>query len=314
MTVSSQIVPAGIYSPVTTFYKSDNHLLDLAAQVQHANFLYERRIRGLLVCGSMGEAALMTKQERHQLVSAVRAGVSDPEFKIIAGAPAMVCIEDIVEESRSAKAAGADFFIVLIPGFFGPHLTTQAGLVDFFTRVADESALPVLIYNYPGTSNMVTMSADSYRQLAAHPNIVGAKFTHSNLEEYALVAQDPKVKSSNFTLLTGLGQVLIPALTVGFSGAIDGLSAVFPKSLVHLYELHQQGDHEGALRLQLLINRAEKLVAELNINGVKYALKQYYGFGSGLVARPPLNRYFTVEAFGKFESALRELKEVEDGL
>lgn len=314
MTVASEVVPAGIYTPVTTFYQQDDHYLDLESQVKHAKFLYERKIQGLVVCGSMGEAAHLTRKERHDVVAALRGAVSDPEFKIIAGAPSMANIEEVVEESVSAKQAGADFFIVLVPGFFGPHLTSQAGIVDYFTRVADKSALPILIYNYPGTSNMVTITADSYRKLAAHPKIVGAKFTHCNVDEYTLVAQDPKIKSTNFRLFTGLGQVLLPALTVGFYGAIDGLSALFPKSLVQLFNLYQKGELQEAAKLQLLINRCEKLVGELNINGVKYALKEFYGFGTGITARPPLNHYFTVEAYNKFQGDLKALKEVEDSL
>lgn len=314
MTVSSDVVPAGIYTPVTTFYKEDDQYLDLDSQITHAKFLYNRKIQGLLVCGSMGEAAHLTRKERHDVVAAVRNAIQDPDFKIIAGAPSMANVCEIVEESQSAKDAGADFFIVLVPGFFGPNLTSQAGIVDYFTRVADNSALPVLIYNYPGTSNMVTITAQTYKILAAHPKIVGAKFTHCNIDEYTLVAQDPKIKSHNFRLFTGLGQVLLPALTVGFYGAIDGLSAVFPKSLVHLQTLYNRGEFEEAARLQLVINRAEKLVGELNINGVKYALNELYGFGTGLTARPPLNQYFTVEAYNKFHGDLQALKEVEDSL
>lgn len=314
MTVSNDIVPAGIYTPVTTFFQKDDQFLDLESQVKHAKFLYELKIQGLLVCGSMGEAAHLTRKERHDVVAAVRNAISDSEFKIIAGAPSMANVSEIVEESKSAKDAGADFFIVLVPGFFGPNLTSQAGIVDYFTRVADKSALPVLIYNYPGTSNMVSITAESYKKLAAHPKIVGAKFTHCNIDEYTLVAQDPKIRTQNFRLFTGLGQVLLPALTVGFYGAIDGLSAVFPKSLVHLQTLYNRGELQEAAKLQLLVNRAEKLVGELNINGVKYALKELYGFGTGLTARPPLNHYFTVEAYNKFQGDLKALKEVEDSL
>ena len=115
MTVSNDIVPAGIYTPVTTFFQKDDQFLDLESQVKHAKFLYELKIQGLLVCGSMGEAAHLTRKERHDVVAAVRNAISDSEFKIIAGAPSMANVSEIVEESQSAKDAGADFFIVLVP-------------------------------------------------------------------------------------------------------------------------------------------------------------------------------------------------------
>lgn len=316
MTFNDSVIPAGIYTPITTFFKNDaKYSLDLESQVTHAQMLYKSGISGLVVCGSMGECVHLTVQERHDVVAAIRKAIPDESFKLISGAPPIGSIEETVAESKSAADAGANFIILLVPGYFGPSLISQQGIIDYFTQVADQSVLPVMIYNYPGTCNNVTITIDTYEKLSQHPNIVGVKLTHFNLDLYTLLGKNPTInKNNNFRPFTGLGQVLIPALSVGMYGAIDGMSALFPKVMVKLFNLSKEGKTDEAAALQYSVTRADMMIAELNVVGVKHALKEIHGYGECLTGRPPLSQSVDINAYKRFQPALEELREIENAL
>lgn len=308
-------LPNGIYSPVTTFFK-DDYTLDIDSQIEHAKFLYKNGINGLLLAGSLGEANHLSRQERSILVSSVRAAIPDLNFKIIAGVPPIGNIPTAIEDCVSAKEAGADFVILLVPGFFGPILTFQEGIIDYFQRVADDSPLPVIIYNYPGTCNGVTVTYESFKKLSKHPKIAGVKLTHFNLDMYTLLGQDKEMRDvDNFKPFTGLGQVLIPALAVGVHGAIDGLSAIFPKVMVNLFTLFHLGKISEAAALQALAAEADLMIAELNVVGVKRALKDIHGLGGeNLTGRPPLSRPLDLDSYNKYADIMEKLNILESSL
>lgn len=314
MTVPAKmVIPKGIYTPIITFFNEDDSL-DLDTQIEHAKFLYGRGINGLVVAGSMGESAHLSREERNKLVSGIRLAIPDENFKIIAGAPPMGNIEETLIESRLAAESGADFIILLVPGYFGPNLISQQGIVDYFTKVANNSALPVIIYNYPGTCNAVTISIDSYHKLASVPNIVGVKLTHFNLDQYALLGKNVAIcEEDNFRPFTGLGQVLIPSLSVGIYGAIDGLSAIFPKVMVKLFNLFHEGNLAEASQLQYLVTKADMMIMKLNVVGVKHALKEIHGFGSSTHARPPLGS-LDVKEYEEFIEDLNVLQKLENSI
>lgn len=311
-----KVVPRGIYSPVTTFFKSDaDYTLDIETQIQHAKFLYENGINGLLLSGSLGEANHLSKTERYLLFSSIRKAIPDPDFKILAGIPPIGNIATILDECRSAKEAGADFAVLLVPSFFGPNLTSQQGIIDYFTRVADESPIALILYNYPGVSNNVTITYETFETLSSHSNIVGVKLTHFNLDIYSQLGQNKAIcEENNFRPFTGLGQVLVPALSVGIYGAIDGLSAIFPKTMLRLYNLFLEGKVTEAAELQSLVSHADLMIAELNVVGVKNALKKFYGLGECLTGRPPLSKAVDQGEFSKFQPLLKKLFTLEKSL
>lgn len=316
MTVRPDIfLPSGIYTPVVTFFKNEGTLgLDIESQVKHALHLYESGIQGLLVSGSLGENVHLTKEERKSLIAALRKEIPDKAFKLIAGLPPMGSISDVATESTGLYEAGADYLIVLTPGYFGPALTSQEGLVEYFSQVANKSSLPVIIYNFPGTSNNVTLTPDSITKLSLHSNIVGIKLTHLNFDVYTLLG-DNKAKDTkkNFTLLTGLGLVLVPSLSLGLQGAIDGLSALFPKTMNYLFRLFHEGEMKTALELQTKIVKANGIIADLNAIGVKFALNHYYGIGE-VICRPPLAKNLSYDSFAKYESDLDTIFSIEASL
>ncbi|CCH42834.1 hypothetical protein BN7_2379 [Wickerhamomyces ciferrii] len=312
--VEANVIGDGIYTPVTTFYK-DDYELDLDAQVKHANFLYDNGISGVLLSGSIGEAIHLNRDERLSLVKAVRDAIPDKNFRIISGLP-YSNIKDSILEIDLVKKAGGDFAILLVPGFYGSNLTHQQGIIDYFTRIADQATLPILIYHYPGVSNNLNVEPETFKALSKHPKIVGVKLTHFNLDNYILLAANKAENAANnFKPVTGLGQILIPALSVGVFGAIDGLSGIFPKVMVHLHKLFKEGRQDEGLELQYLVTKADRLILNLNLAGVKHALYVLYGFGNKNVSgRPPLNNLIDDKTWAKYEPDFKKLSEIESSL
>ncbi|KAK6462014.1 hypothetical protein DFJ63DRAFT_139562 [Scheffersomyces coipomensis] len=311
---NSLVIPNGIFTPIPTYFKDDgDYTLDLETQVKHAKMLYKAGINGLVVSGSMGEAANITMQERCSALKAIREAVPDTNFKLIAGIPPS-SYRDIIEESKLASDVGANFIIVLVPGYFGSKLVSQQGIIDYFKLVADGSSLPIMIYNYPGVVNGVDIEVSTFEELSKHPFISGVKLTHFNLDTYILLGKNPVLKANHFTSFTGLGQVLVPALSVNIKGAIDGLSGIFPKTMLKLLKLYEDGKYDQAADLQYLVTRANMMIGEFNVYGVKYALKQIYDFGDCITGRPPLSTHIDVGKYKKYQNDIDALIRYESSL
>lgn len=274
--------PDGILVPSPTFYKphanspSSHHPeVDIAAQVAHTVHLARSGITGVVLLGSTGEAIHLTRQERFDLVAGVRKGVEDAGFKdypIMAG---VLCnsTHESLEWLEDFKKAGAQWGLVLAPGYFG-QAGSQDGLKEWYTIVADNSPLPILIYNYPGVTNNVMVSPDTYAALAAHPNIVGCKMSHGNVSHHIQVSLHPKIDPKTFRLYSGFGQQLGPIVLFSAAGAIDALGAIYPKTVSHLHKLLISSGPaaapepkilEEARRLQWLVSAAEEFIVK---NGI----------------------------------------------
>lgn len=115
-----------------------------------------------------------------------------------------------------------------------------------------------------------------------------------------------------FATFTGLGQQLLPVLTVGGAGAIDGLAAFFPKTVVRLYELIKKGDVAEARELQEIVARGEGLVVGHGVVGVKEGVRRVLGWDSE--CRLPLVKGLREEQWDEWKGVVGELEKVEKGL
>ncbi|KAI0856480.1 dihydrodipicolinate synthase [Xylaria cubensis] len=297
------VPPPGIYVPVPTFFASKQAAnynavaapLDIDTQIAHSLYLARAGIKGLVILGSTGEAIHLTNKERFEVLSRVRQAFEKEGFKdypILAGT-ATQNIEETVDQLKSAKEAGSQWGMCLAPGYFA-GASTQEGIVRWFTAVADQSPIPILIYYYPGVSNNVKITPSTFVTLAKHPNIVGCKLSHGDVSVHAQIASNPDIDHDHFRTFTGLGQQLLPVVAVGAAGAIDGSAGFFPKTVVRLYELsvkNQLSDEEAQerRRLQFKVSCIEELVVRFGTVGIKEAISRLRGFGDRDGTRLPLH-------------------------
>jgi 2-keto-3-deoxy-L-rhamnonate aldolase len=146
------VPPDGVFVPVPTFFKPDvappalQPAVDVETQVAHSIHLAKSGITGLVLMGSTGEAVHMSRAERHTLIAGVRKGLDEAGF---AGYPIMAgalfnSVDDVLDDLRDMQKAGAQWGLVLAPGYFGP-MANQDNLVEWFTLVADQSPIPILM-------------------------------------------------------------------------------------------------------------------------------------------------------------------------
>jgi 2-keto-3-deoxy-L-rhamnonate aldolase len=137
----------------------------------------------------------------------------------------------------------------------------------------------------------VSVKPATFEILAAHPNIVGCKLSHGDVSTHTLVAANPKINHKAFHTFTGLGQQLLPVLTVGGAGAIDGLAGFYPRTVVRLFELYTSGEgkREEMVALQYKISAAEEYVVKWGTVGIKEAISRVLSLGDRDGTRLPLH-------------------------
>lgn len=179
-------------------------------------------------------------------------------------------------------------------------------------------------YHYPGVSNNLALPPATMEKIAEHPNVVGCKLSHGALDDHALVALSPAIDHNRFQTFSGLGQQLLPLLTIGGAGVIDGLAGVFPKTVVRLYDLYRQHEEKGAGKkemdemraLQYQICKGEKLIGKWGAIGAKEAISRVLGYGSKDGGRLPVAGGFGGDSpeWEAWKGVYAELQKLEQSL
>ncbi len=271
---------AGVLGPVTTPF-TPSETLDLEGFAANLRSHLAHGLSGVVVCGSTGEAALLDETERGTLLSAARAVVSGDSLLLMgAGAEST---KQCVERCRDAGARGADAVLVVAPHYYGPQMTAEALRVHF-ERVADESPVPVVLYNIPKYMHF-KLSIELVAELSMHQNIIGIKDSSGDL---ALLAGYLESQGEAFTVLTGNGGQLLPALERGVRGGIVAVGLFAGGLCIDVYEGFKSGDLNRATAAQERLKpMASEIVAGLGVPGVKAAL-DVVGLVGGPVRMPLL--------------------------
>jgi 2-keto-3-deoxy-L-rhamnonate aldolase len=182
------------------------------------------------------------------------------------------------------------------------------GLQGLFTR-----------YHYPGVTNNIQISPETYTKLAAHPKIVGCKMSHGNVSHHIQVSLDPNIDHLKFHLYSGFGQQLFPIVSMGGSGVIDGLAAFFPKTVVRLFQLAttlpiDKQVLEEIEKLQYAVSSAEEMVGKYGIVGIKEAIYRVVGMGTMEGSRLPLRGSMGEGEWEKWSVCMDRIKKLEDSL
>ncbi|RDL36722.1 uncharacterized protein BP5553_06074 [Venustampulla echinocandica] len=284
---SSQRLPPGIYAPTQVFFHEPTEDLDLDTIGRHAVRLAKAGMAGIVTNGSNGEAVYLTSAERHTVTATTRQALNAAGFShipIIVGASDQ-SLRGTIQLCKDAQDAGGDAVLLLTPSFFKWAMTPVA-ILEFFTKVADASPLPVIIYNYPGAISGIDLDSETLIALAQHPNIVGTKFTCGNVGKLARVAGATKSVSpiakgerSDYMAFAGIADFITPALAVGGSGAIVGAANVFPRACVNVYNLYVEGKDEEARDAQARLAVADWALTKRAIPGFKAILQHFEGYG-----------------------------------
>ena len=238
--------------------------VDFPALRKHLDFLLENGTDALVVCGTTGEAATMSYEERMETVEAVVRHV-DGRVPVIAGTGSNNT-ENAIALSKDAVSAGADGLLVVTPFY---NKATQRGLIRHFAAVADSAERPVILYNVPSRTG-VKCAAETYAQLAGHPNIQGVKEASGDL---ALVQKTRELCPEDFCIWSGNDDETAPIMLLGGSGVISVAANVVPQEMHQLTASCLSGDFVSAGKLRLRLRKlCEAVFWEVNPIPVKTAM------------------------------------------
>ena len=270
---------SGIFPPIVTpFLKEEVAYHYLAENMEKLN---KSGIRGVVVLGSNGENVFLSEEEKIEAVRTVIRHASK-DMLIIVGSGCESARETIYLTNKLAEL-GAQAALVVTPFYYGGKMNDEA-LIKYYTAVADNTEIPVLLYNVPKFTG-VNLSAEVLSILAKHPNIVGIKDSSGNVNQ---LGQYLNRVDSNFNILVGTAGALLGALTLGCKGGILALANIAPEKCVEIYNLVQEGKIKEARELQLSmipVNHATTTV--YGISGLKYAM-DLLGYKGGETRLPLL--------------------------
>lgn len=317
--VARPLVP-GVYVPTLCFFDPETEDLDTAAIASHAIRLATAGVAGLATQGSNGEAVHLTHAERQTVTSTTRSALASagfPHLPIIVGCGGQ-SVRETIQFCREACAAGGDYALVLPPSYYAPLFApASASIVDFFTKVADQSPIPLLIYNYPGAVSGLDLSSDLIVKLSAHPNIVGVKLTCGNTGKLnRIVAATKSAKPSlagqpSFLVLGGSADFTLQTLVGGGHGILAGLGNIAPKACIETIRLYREGRVAEAQKMQEIVASGDWAAIQGGIVSTKAGMQSWYGYGG--YARSPLPRPTSDES-AKWKEGFRDLVILEKSL
>ncbi len=231
----------------------------------------------LVICGTTGEPATMTLEEKHSVMKYAVDYVAGRKPVILGTGGNNT--SSVIAESKYAQSLGADALLIVTPYY---NKCSQDGLVKHFFAVADAVELPIIIYNVPGRTG-VNITPATLARLAEHPNIQAIKEASGNISQIAEMARLVKGKMD---LYSGNDDQIVPILSLGGKGVISVLANVAPQAAHDICASYLAGDVKTACDLQLHYNPLNSaLFSDVNPIPVKTALN-LMGFEAGPLRLP----------------------------
>lgn len=252
---------------VTPMTKTD---IDYDALGRFLDFQIDSGINGIVVMGTTGENATIEPEDQDKVIRFTVEKVAH-RVPVIAGTGTNNTAH-VLHNTRNACAAGADAILVVTPYY---NKATQNGLITHFTAVADESTVPVILYNVPGRTGC-NLLPKTVAKLAEHPRIAAIKEATGSL---AQMVEIMALCGDKIDVYSGEDALTVPMMAMGAAGTISVLSNVVPAQAVAMTNACLAGDYKTAARLQCeLLPLANALFSEVNPIPAKAAVSAM-GFG-----------------------------------
>lgn len=267
----TQIDLNGIFPPIPTPFINEKVAYDkLADNIERWN---ATGLKGFVVLGSNGEYVALSEEEKRAVVDTVVQSAGD-KMGIIAGTGCESTFETLRLTEDCAKL-GAHAALVVSPHYYGGRMN-EAALVKHYTAVADQSPIPILLYNVPKFTH-INLAANLVAHLSEHPNIIGLKDSSGNVIQLGEIIN---AAAKEFNVLVGTAGVLFSGLTIGCVGGINALANVAPQQCVAILDLVKAGDLDAARQLQLkMLPVNQAVTAVYGVPGLKTAMDMLGYFG-----------------------------------
>src|SRR6201985_2686474 len=272
------IIWKGVFPAVTTKF-NDNDEIDFDAFDVNIEAQVEAGAKGIIIGGSLGEASVLTENEKIELLKHTVKTVDKRAYVVL----------NIAEQTTKAALAcaenalkyGADGLMMLPPM---RYKADDAETVQYFATVAKSTPLPIMIYNNP-YDYKIEVTLDMFEELSQYENIQATK---ESTRDITNVTRLINRFGDRFKILCGVDTLALESLFMGADGWVAGLVDAFPRETVAIFNLAKQGRHQEALA----IYRWFLPVLELDIHPklVQYIklAEQQTGLGNETVRAPRL--------------------------
>lgn len=266
----------GMATAIVTPMHTDGSI-DYEALSRFVEFQIGSGINGLVVMGTTGENATIEPEDQKKVIAYTVEKVAG-RVPVIAGTGTNNT-EHVLHNTRNACQVGADAVLVVTPYY---NKATQNGLITHFTAVADESTLPVILYNVPSRTGC-NLLPKTVAKLSEHPNIAAIKEATGSLAQMIEIMH---LCGDKIDVYSGEDGLTVPMMAMGAKGTISVLSNVAPRQSVAMTDACLRGDYAAAAKMQCdLLPLINALFSEVNPIPAKAATAAM-GFGADALRLP----------------------------
>ncbi|GAB4072609.1 4-hydroxy-tetrahydrodipicolinate synthase [Barrientosiimonas marina] len=228
-----------ILTAMVTPFDTDNQI-DFDKATALIEYLLNNGSEGLVIGGTTGESPTLSADEKVALFKHT-VEVVNHRVPVIAGTGSNDTHASVTL-TKSAEEVGVDGVMLVAPYYNKPN---QEGLFQHFSAIAQETSLPVILYNVPGRT-AVNMTADTITRLSTIANITAVKDASGNLDQVsAVIDQTP----DEFSVYSGEDSMTLPMLSVGADGVISVVSHIAGNDLQQMVYAHKAGNVREASRI-----------------------------------------------------------------
>ncbi len=224
----------GVYVAIVTPFTEDSNSINYDRLHEHANWLIEKGVNGLVPCGTCGEYAQLSKEERAKVVETVIHAAAG-RVPVVVGVAAPTTAQ-AVGWAKHAKEAGASGVMALPPISYKPKWRE---VVAYYQALSDVG-LPILIYNNTH-DNATDLTPELLHELEEIENIVAVKEFSGDIRRIPEIQE-----KTSLEVLAGADDLALEGVLAGALGWIAGLANAIPEECVQMYKAVQAGNIDEA--------------------------------------------------------------------
>ncbi|WP_283640542.1 4-hydroxy-tetrahydrodipicolinate synthase [Mesonia mobilis] len=249
-----------------TPFKEDRSV-DVEALKELVRFQKQNGINYIVVLGTTGEYATLTKDER-ELVKQTIVEENNAELPLVLGIGGNNT-QAVCEQIKTENLEGFDAILSVSPYYVKP---TQEGIYQHFKKVSQAATLPVILYNVPGRTSSNMSPATVARLANDFENIIGIKEAAGNMvQAMEMISQTPE----DFLVISGDDMLTLPMVLAGGAGVISVIAEGFPKQFSEMVQLGLSREVDEAYKIHYQIAPAIDLIFEEgNPAGIKAVFKK----------------------------------------
>jgi len=210
--------PIGICTALVTPYTSDG--IDYDTLHSLIEYQIASGIDGLLICGSTAESALLTHEEKWQLIKFCISVINKRVYTVVGCGE--ISTSNTVINCQMATDLGADMLLVVTPYYVK---TSEKGIINHYSQVAKHCNAPILAYNVPSRTGY-NMNTNTIASLARLGNVIGIKQSNGSMQENADLIP---LMQNGFSLVCGEDSLALPYASIGAVGLISVVSNAYPR-------------------------------------------------------------------------------------